>query len=332
MIEEKTFTRVGGNAADHGRRAHHRRHEPAARGDGGEARSSARTCSSASTCSRSAAAAARAPRGRAGAGRASCCGATAPRPTSSPPAARQALGRYAYPGNVRELEHTLERALILAGSDPIEPRAPVVRAPGAMRGRRARAAGPSWVPRDPARGTVARGARARADRCRRSTRARRQQEPGRAAARAHAPHALLADGAPRLAQPGERTSGEGADDVAGGRRRVGGGPRLNDEHAARVRCSRISGSSSWRCCSRSWSTSTSTPSAPRAMMISFPVERDRRARLARGREPAAVARDGRAARHRQAAHPAPAHRAARCASRSPASRPGISSVRSPSTT
>jgi len=35
------------------------------------------------------------------------------------PAALAALERYPFPGNVRELEHTLERALILAGSDPI---------------------------------------------------------------------------------------------------------------------------------------------------------------------------------------------------------------------
>jgi DNA-binding NtrC family response regulator len=35
------------------------------------------------------------------------------------PEALGQLQRYAYPGNVRELEHTLERALILAGSDPI---------------------------------------------------------------------------------------------------------------------------------------------------------------------------------------------------------------------
>jgi len=35
------------------------------------------------------------------------------------PAALRALERYEFPGNVRELEHTLERALILAGSDPI---------------------------------------------------------------------------------------------------------------------------------------------------------------------------------------------------------------------
>jgi transcriptional regulator with GAF, ATPase, and Fis domain len=35
------------------------------------------------------------------------------------PAALRALERYEYPGNVRELEHTLERAMILAGADPI---------------------------------------------------------------------------------------------------------------------------------------------------------------------------------------------------------------------
>ena len=35
------------------------------------------------------------------------------------PEAARSLERYRFPGNVRELEHTLERALILAGSDPI---------------------------------------------------------------------------------------------------------------------------------------------------------------------------------------------------------------------
>jgi len=42
-------------------------------------------------------------------------------PDQVTPAARRALERYAFPGNVRELEHTLERAMILAGADPIEP-------------------------------------------------------------------------------------------------------------------------------------------------------------------------------------------------------------------
>jgi DNA-binding NtrC family response regulator len=37
------------------------------------------------------------------------------------PAAAQALERHPFPGNVRELENTLERALILAGADPIAP-------------------------------------------------------------------------------------------------------------------------------------------------------------------------------------------------------------------
>jgi two-component system NtrC family response regulator len=37
------------------------------------------------------------------------------------PEALRLLSAYAFPGNVRELEHTLERALILAGADPIGP-------------------------------------------------------------------------------------------------------------------------------------------------------------------------------------------------------------------
>ena len=36
------------------------------------------------------------------------------------PAALRALERHPFPGNVRELEHALERALILAGSDPVD--------------------------------------------------------------------------------------------------------------------------------------------------------------------------------------------------------------------
>jgi len=53
---------------------------------------------------------------------------------------------------VRELEHTLERALILAGSDPVEPVHLSFAMPGAMTDGRASAAGPAWVPQIPPEG------------------------------------------------------------------------------------------------------------------------------------------------------------------------------------
>jgi len=62
--------------------------------------------------------------------------------------AMRALEHHAYPGNVRELEHTLERALILAGTEPVGPEHL------AFSGTDVSHAGavPSWVPSIPAEG------------------------------------------------------------------------------------------------------------------------------------------------------------------------------------
>jgi DNA-binding NtrC family response regulator len=68
------------------------------------------------------------------------------------PAALREIERHPFPGNVRELEHALERAMILAGSDPIEPEhLPFGHGAG---GAHAAAAGgsPAWVPEIPAEG------------------------------------------------------------------------------------------------------------------------------------------------------------------------------------
>ncbi len=61
------------------------------------------------------------------------------------PEARRALEGYAFPGNVRELEHTIERALILAGADAITPAHLSFAQPEARRDE-------SWVPRIPPEG------------------------------------------------------------------------------------------------------------------------------------------------------------------------------------
>jgi len=67
------------------------------------------------------------------------------------PDALQALERYAFPGNVRELENTLERALILAGSDAIDLEHLSFARPDRA-GAGGATAGLSWVPEIPAEG------------------------------------------------------------------------------------------------------------------------------------------------------------------------------------
>ena len=78
-------------------------------------------------------------------------GATADKVTS---AAMQALERYTWPGNVREVEHTLERAMILAGSDPIGLEHLSFARPELLGSARAGAAvgAPPWVPTIPPEG------------------------------------------------------------------------------------------------------------------------------------------------------------------------------------
>jgi DNA-binding NtrC family response regulator len=69
------------------------------------------------------------------------------------PAALRALERHPFPGNVRELEHALERAMILAGSDPIEPEhLPFGHGAGGTAAASAPGGSPAWVPEIPAEG------------------------------------------------------------------------------------------------------------------------------------------------------------------------------------
>jgi transcriptional regulator with GAF, ATPase, and Fis domain len=70
------------------------------------------------------------------------------------PAALRALEQYAFPGNVRELEHTLERAMILAGTDPIGTEHLSFARPELMGGAGVgtAAGAPNWVPMIPSGG------------------------------------------------------------------------------------------------------------------------------------------------------------------------------------
>jgi transcriptional regulator with GAF, ATPase, and Fis domain len=121
-------------------------------------------------------------------------------PEQVTPAARRALERYAFPGNVRELEHTLERAMILAGADPIEPEHLSFARPERMGDP---GGAPAWVPEIPAEG-LSLEVLERELIMKALDMARWQQEPGGAAAGPDAPHALLAHGAPRPAHAGRR--------------------------------------------------------------------------------------------------------------------------------
>ena len=66
-------------------------------------------------------------------------------PEKLSPEAARALEGHAFPGNVRELENTLERAMILAGADPIEPAHFSFARPEARTAQ-------SWVPEIPEEG------------------------------------------------------------------------------------------------------------------------------------------------------------------------------------
>jgi DNA-binding NtrC family response regulator len=62
------------------------------------------------------------------------------------PEAMRALEQYAFPGNVRELENTLERAMILAGSDPIGPEHFSFARPEMLATFAGASGSPPWVP------------------------------------------------------------------------------------------------------------------------------------------------------------------------------------------
>jgi DNA-binding NtrC family response regulator len=71
-------------------------------------------------------------------------------PEQLTPAALQALERHGWPGNVRELENALERALILAGADPIGPEH--LSLAGVGRGTAPVPGAAAWVPAIPPEG------------------------------------------------------------------------------------------------------------------------------------------------------------------------------------
>ena len=120
VLQERAFERVGGNAADRGRRARRRRDPPRPRGGGARAAASARTSTtgcrwSRSRCRRCASAREDVPAlvERFLDRLAERLGREKKRHRRR--ARSRALARHAWPGNVRELRNAIEQAAVLAG-------------------------------------------------------------------------------------------------------------------------------------------------------------------------------------------------------------------------
>ena len=123
VLQTGTFERVGGNTADQGGRARHRRHQQAAGTGRGRAAVPRGFVLPAERRADSHSAVARAARGHSAAGELFSEEARArpgaARPSPSPPSVIKALEKYHWPGNVRELENVIRRAHVVAKGDAI---------------------------------------------------------------------------------------------------------------------------------------------------------------------------------------------------------------------